>query len=82
MLLALGLAAGTAAAAPPQPATPRAVQEAKQGLGGNRVGLYTTCREVSIKTGQELHLQIDGNLIREGTDFRFRILPTSLRMKY
>ncbi|MFH1312209.1 MAG: diacylglycerol kinase family protein [Candidatus Eisenbacteria bacterium] len=51
-------------------------------LGGNRVGLYTTCKEVSLRTRQELHLQVDGNLVREGTDFSFRILPTALQMKY
>jgi diacylglycerol kinase (ATP) len=51
-------------------------------LGGNRVGLYTTCEDVSITTRQELHLQVDGNLIREGTEFEFKILPASLRMRY
>jgi diacylglycerol kinase family enzyme len=51
-------------------------------LGSNRVGLYTTCKDLSITTRQGLHLQVDGNLIRKGTDFSFRILPTTLNMKY
>lgn len=51
-------------------------------LGGNRVGLYTTCKTVSIRTLAEQHLQVDGTLERKGTGFTFRILPAALTMRY
>jgi diacylglycerol kinase (ATP) len=51
-------------------------------MGGNLLGHYITCKAVTIKTNKELHLQIDGNLERKGTDFGFRVLPAALRMRY
>jgi diacylglycerol kinase family enzyme len=49
---------------------------------GNAFGQYLTCKRVSIKTEEDLPLQVDGNLEREGTCFKFRVLPSALRMRY
>jgi diacylglycerol kinase family enzyme len=51
-------------------------------LGGNRFGSYKTCEEVSIRAESDLHLQVDGEVIRKGTSFRFRILPMALNVRY
>jgi YegS/Rv2252/BmrU family lipid kinase len=51
-------------------------------MGGNLLGQYITCEHVDIETDKELHLQIDGNLERKGTDFEFQVLPSALRMRY
>jgi diacylglycerol kinase family enzyme len=49
---------------------------------GNAFGQYLTCKRVSIETSVELPLQVDGNLEREGSRFRFQVLPSALRMRY
>lgn len=49
---------------------------------GNALGQYLTCKRVSIETAAKMPLQVDGNLVREGTRFRFRVLPSALRMRY
>jgi diacylglycerol kinase family enzyme len=49
---------------------------------GNLFGEYTTCREATITTEKERHLQVDGTLERKGTSFRFRVLPSSLKIRY
>ena len=49
---------------------------------GNVFGQYLTCKRVSIETLTELPLQVDGNLQREGTRFKFQVLPSALRMRY
>lgn len=49
---------------------------------GNVLGQYVTCKQVSIETATELPLQVDGNLVRQGTTFDFRVLPSALRMRY
>jgi diacylglycerol kinase family enzyme len=49
---------------------------------GNALGQYLTCKRVSIQTAERLPLQVDGNLKREGTRFRFKVLPSALRMRY
>ncbi len=49
---------------------------------GNAFGQYLTCKRVSIETAVDLPLQVDGNLEREGTSFRFQVLPSTLRMRY
>jgi diacylglycerol kinase family enzyme len=49
---------------------------------GNAFGQYLTCKRVSIKTMAELPLQVDGNLEREGTSFKFQVLSSALRMRY
>jgi diacylglycerol kinase (ATP) len=47
-------------------------------LGGNRMGDHRTGRLVTVRTAQDAYLQIDGNLEREGRDFRFEVLPKAL----
>lgn len=49
---------------------------------GNAFGEYLTCRRVSIEFATDLPLQVDGNLLRDGTSFRFRVLPAALKMRY
>jgi len=49
---------------------------------GNAFGQYLTCKRVSIETAVELPLQVDGNLEREGTKFKFQVLPSTLRLRY
>ncbi len=49
---------------------------------GNAFGQYLTCKRVSIETAAEVPLQVDGNLDREGTRFKFQVLPSALRMRY
>jgi len=48
----------------------------------NKMGTYRTGREISLTMTQERHAQIDGNLYRKGTSFRFRVLPQALKMWY
>jgi diacylglycerol kinase (ATP) len=47
-------------------------------LGGNRMGDYRKGKTVTVRTAQDAYLQIDGNLTREGRDFRFEVLPQAL----
>lgn len=49
---------------------------------GHLFGEYTKCRSVKITTEKERHLQVDGTLVRKGTDFTFRVLPGALKMRY
>ncbi len=51
-------------------------------LGGNRIGQYFTCKEVSIATGESAYLQVDGSLQRRGTHFSFKVLPNALTLRY
>ena len=50
-------------------------------LGGNRMGDYRTGKIVSVRTAEDAYLQIDGNLQRQGKDFRFEVLPKALRVR-
>jgi diacylglycerol kinase family enzyme len=49
---------------------------------GNRVGRYTTGRELQVHLDRPMALQIDGSLAWEADTFRFRVLPRALRIKY
>jgi len=48
----------------------------------NRLGTYRAGQEITIETQHERQAQIDGNLYRTGTAFRFRVLPQALNMWY
>jgi diacylglycerol kinase (ATP) len=50
--------------------------------GENRAGDYRTGRTINITTTKKEYLQTHGDLVREGTDFRFEILPRALTMVY
>jgi diacylglycerol kinase family enzyme len=49
---------------------------------GNLFGEYTTCAEMTVKSEKERYLQVDGTLLRKGTDFTFRVLPSALKIRY
>jgi len=51
-------------------------------LGENRAGDYRTGKTVNVATTKKEYLQTHGDLVREGTDFRFEILPGALTMVY
>jgi diacylglycerol kinase (ATP) len=46
----------------------------------NRLGLYRKAREIRITTKNERYAQLDGNIYRKDTTFRFRVLPQALKM--
>lgn len=46
----------------------------------NKMGLYRKAEEIRITMPRERHAQLDGNLYRKGTEFRFRVLPQALRI--
>ena len=48
--------------------------------GGNRAGDYRTAKTVHITTSKSEYLEIHGDVVREGTDFKFEILPRALTM--
>jgi diacylglycerol kinase (ATP) len=50
-------------------------------LGGNRIGEYRRARSVAVTTHEDAYLQVDGNLARQGRDFRFEILPKALLVR-
>ena len=50
--------------------------------GENRAGDYRTGRTVHITTTKKEYLQAHGDVIREGTDFTFEIMPRALDMIY
>ena len=50
--------------------------------GENRAGDYRTGKTINITTTKKEYLQTHGDLVREGTDFRFEILPGALTMVY
>ena len=50
-------------------------------LGGNRMGDHRTAKVVTVRTTEDAYLQIDGNLRRQGRDFRFEVLPKALRVR-
>jgi diacylglycerol kinase (ATP) len=49
-------------------------------LNENRLGIYRKAHEIHIATQRERYAQVDGNIYRKGTTFRFKILPQALRM--
>ena len=51
-------------------------------LGENRAGHYRTGKSINITTTKKEYLETHGDLVREGTDFRFQILPRALTMVY
>ncbi len=51
-------------------------------LGENRAGDYRTGKTVNITMSKKEYLETHGDLVREGTDFRFEILPVALTMVY
>jgi diacylglycerol kinase family enzyme len=51
-------------------------------LGGNLFGEYVTCKAANITTDEQLHLQVDGTLVRKGTRFSFQVLPGALKIRY
>jgi diacylglycerol kinase (ATP) len=50
-------------------------------LGGNRIGVHHTARNVRVVTEEAVYLQIQGTIHRQGTQFEFRVLPGALRMR-
>ena len=50
--------------------------------GENRAGDYRTGKTIHITTTKKEYLQTHGDLVREGTDFTFEILPGALNMIY
>jgi diacylglycerol kinase (ATP) len=50
-------------------------------LGGNRMGDYRTAENLTVRLQQDAYLQVDGNLEREGRDFKFEVLPRALRVR-
>ena len=51
-------------------------------LGENRAGDYRTGKSINIATTKKEYLETHGDLVREGTDFRFEVLPGALSMVY
>jgi diacylglycerol kinase family enzyme len=51
-------------------------------LGGNRFGTYRICKSLHLSIDQEVQLQVDGELDRQGSEFGFRILPAALRVRF
>ena len=51
-------------------------------LGKNRAGDYRTGKSISITTTKKEYLETHGDLVREGSDFKFEILPGALNMIY
>jgi diacylglycerol kinase family enzyme len=51
-------------------------------LGGNRVGAHRTAEHVRIVTADDLFLQIQGTVHRQGREFEFAVLPGALKMRY
>ncbi len=49
--------------------------------GGNQVGHYRTGRQVSVRLGRPLLLQIDGNEGWESDSFAFTVLPRALKIR-
>lgn len=50
--------------------------------GGNRAGDYRTGKEIYIATARKQYLQTGGDLERQGTDFKFEVLPGKLHIAY
>jgi len=48
--------------------------------GKNRAGDYRTGKTVRITTSKSEYLETHGDVVREGTEFRFEILPRALTM--
>jgi diacylglycerol kinase (ATP) len=48
--------------------------------GENRAGDYKTGKTIHITTSKSEYLEIHGDVVREGTEFRFEILPRALTM--
>jgi diacylglycerol kinase (ATP) len=48
--------------------------------GENRAGDYRTGKTIHITTSKSEYLEVHGDVAREGTDFRFEILPRALTM--
>jgi diacylglycerol kinase (ATP) len=48
---------------------------------GNRVGQYSTGRQLAVKLERPLTLQIDGNPSWNADSFRFTVLPKALKIK-
>ena len=46
----------------------------------NDSGEYYSAKEISIKTYDKAYLQLNGDLEREGNEFRFKVLPKALKM--
>jgi len=51
-------------------------------ISENKFGTYRMGREIQITAEHERYAQIDGNLYRKGTSFRFEVLPGVLKMWY
>jgi len=51
-------------------------------LGENRAGDYRTGKSINITTTKKEYLETHGDLVREGTVFKFEILPGALNMIY
>jgi diacylglycerol kinase family enzyme len=51
-------------------------------LRENRAGDYRTGKTINITTTKKEYLETHGDIVREGTDFRFEILPGALSMVY
>jgi diacylglycerol kinase (ATP) len=49
---------------------------------GSLIGQYAKCKAVKITTDVERHLQVDGTVLRKGTEFAFRVLPAALKIRY
>ena len=49
---------------------------------GSLIGQYAKCKAVKITTDVERHLQVDGTVLRKGTEFIFRVLPAALKIRY
>ena len=50
-------------------------------MNKNKLGTYTTGKQIKITTDRTRRLQADGNIIGEGTEFEFSVLPGALKVK-
>lgn len=51
-------------------------------INENKLGTYRQARDIHITMQRQRYAQIDGNLYRQGTSFRYEVLPQALKMWY